>query len=287
MTTIASYTATLGVNIDQSSLGKIDKYLKAIEDKLKSFSNRIGKSSNISVKLNVDTHNLKRSLDKALSKSSIELDNLSLSSSSLSKIKKQLEDSLNNLNVSTSKVGKTLGMQSLDSKIRTPSRSGGGSGGASFNGRGGFLGSPMAVSGSAGALISYGSRAIPFVAGAYGYNAMADKAIEVNRQAMTMLQATGGDESRSRDLIAGLEKTASSLAMRVSDVFPAFVQLYSGARSIGIEKTIPQGYENFLKYATVSGANTENIKSASRALFQIMSKGQFMAEEVNTLSLAA
>ena len=138
----------------------------------------------------------------------------------------------------------------------------------------------MSASGSAGALIAYGSRAIPFVAGAYGYNAMEDKAIEVNRQAMTMLQATGGDESRSRDLIAGLEKTASSLSMKVSDVFPAFTQLYSGARSIGIEKTIPQGYENFLKYATVSGADTENIKSASRALFQIMSKGQFMAEEV-------
>ena len=68
MATIASYTATLGLNIDQSSLGKVDKYLKAIENKLKSFSNRIGKSSNISVKLNVDTYNLKRSLDRALSK---------------------------------------------------------------------------------------------------------------------------------------------------------------------------------------------------------------------------
>lgn len=138
---------------------------------------------------------------------------------------------------------------------------------------------PMMIGGGAGAFLRYGMYSLPFVAGAYGLNALTNRSTELEGQAIMMRAAIQDREEAARQE-QYINQLGDRLGIRTASLTPFYAQMYAGARGTSLEPALPQGFSDFMDYASVMGLNEEQLKGSIRAISQMVSKGRIQSEEL-------
>ena len=287
MTMISNYYAQVGIKIDKKSIKDVSSFLGNIEKTLAKFQKKLGtqagqKATQIRVgvtldkgalghvrnQLNALSKNLTLNISQvALSRQGVNramkgavsnsakglMLNASLSASSVATIRTQVQNALSGLHIGAPRV--TGGMRGV-----------GASGGstAARSGRVHPWYNPMQIGGGTGAFIRYGMYSLPFVGGAMGLNAAANNMATLQATQMNMNTAFGSREGGAQAM-SYLSNLGNRLGFRTSDVAPQYAQMAAGARGTALESQLPEGFESFMEYASVTGMNAEQIKGATRA----------------------
>lgn len=138
---------------------------------------------------------------------------------------------------------------------------------------------PMMPGGATGAFIRYGMFSLPFVGGAMGINSLLGKATQLEGQQLALKTASAGDQAMMLQQQSVVNSIGEKLGVKTSTMMPFYAQMFAGSRGTAMEAKLPEGFENFMKYSSVTGANEENMKGAIRAMSQMVAKGQIYAEE--------
>lgn len=135
---------------------------------------------------------------------------------------------------------------------------------------------PMMVGGAAGAMMRYGAFSLPFVAGAYGLNTLVNRTTELEGQSI-MMRAAIQDRGLAAQQEQYINQLGDRLGIRTSSLTPFYAQMYAGARGTSLEQSLPQGFSDFMDYASVMGLNEEQLKGSIRAISQMVSKGRIQS----------
>lgn len=305
---ISSYFASVGVGVDKQSLKNVDSYLKKIENKLKGFQKRVEKTSSVKVVLGIDQTRLTQkirtavslasrglvlriskveisratlvnSINKAVTKrnpgqSLIKID-AQLSQASLVHMRRQVQGYLKGININATvnaKGGRVLSGRGS---------SGGNPAAYRTRDRGGLLAgqNPMLAGGVIGSMMRFGPYSLPFVAGAYGLNALANKAQKIESQQLLM-NVSSQDMSVSKRQQEYLSKLGDRLGATTESMTPFFAQLVAGSRGTDMEKSLETGFSQFMDYASVVGLDDQQKEGALRAISQMLAKRRVQSEEL-------
>lgn len=302
MTQVASYFAEVGVGIDKKSMARVNDFLDKIEYRLSSFSRRTNarnggftffNASNLQSQLTRASKNLTlRINDVVISRGAINnalranplILRAVLSQASLNAIQAQVNSITGRINVRPGRTPTRAPTVSAGAPTGGSGRGGRGptshttqnpNGGRNFN----PWHNPMMIGGGVGAFMRYGAYSLPFVAGAYGLNAMAEQASMLQGQQM-MLNASVGDRALGTQQMNYLSNLGDTLGRKTSSMTPFFAQMYAGSRGTELEAQLPRGFESFMMYGSVLGLSDEQMKGANRAISQMIAKRRVQAEEL-------
>lgn len=311
MTMISSYFASVGVGVDKRGLKNVDSYLKKVENKIKGFQKRIGKTSSVNIFVNLDQDRLSRQLRRAVSAASrgltlrltkVEISRATLSNAinkammkkspaqsliridaqlsqaSLVHMRRQVTSYLKNINI-----GATITPRGgrVPSSGRGHSGVGGNPAAYRTRDRGGLMAgaNPMLAGGMVGSMMRFGPYSLPFVAGAYGLNALANKAQTLESQQL-LLNVSSQDANISKSQQEYLSRLGDRLGATTESMTPFFAQLVAGSRGTAMEKSLETGFSQFMDYASVVGLDNQQKEGALRAISQMLAKRRVQSEEL-------
>src|SRR5690606_37049127 len=318
MPMIANYYAQVGIQIDPSGAAKITRYLNGIKRQMASFQSQLAKTSEVNLRVNIDTKKsmvgLNRSLRALSSSASLTVRNVNFSKSELLKsLNKTISGSHGRTNL---RIGALLSQESLNGmraqlrasinslvvsptirpnvvpRVRRGSAAGTVEGGGysrrSMGGLSPFSKrgmnpwyNPMMVGGGVGAFLRYGVYSLPFVAGAMGLNALSNAGERIQNAYMAV-RAQVGDPALAAQQLSFLEALGHNHGIRVADMAPGYSQMFAASQGTVLQNYIPKGFQNFIQYGSVIGMNEEQKKGAILALSQIIGKGgRGFAQELN------
>lgn len=319
MAQIANYFATVGVRVDTTGANTVQRYLDGIKRQMTAFQKSISRSTDISLKVKIDTQRsmagINRELRALSTKASVKvgkvefskteaIKNLNkvlsgshgrtnlrigamLSQESLRAMRAQLRESINSLTVSP-----TIRPNVRQTVIRGSGGQSGGGGGSRRASGGTMLDprnttrqspwhNPMMIGGGMGAFLRYGAFSLPFVGGVYGLNQLTNSGERVQNAYLGM-RAQVGDNALAQEQINFLTALGSNHGIRVSDMVPGYSQMFAAAQGSPLQDYMKQGFQNFIQYGSVIGMNEEQKKGAILALSQIVGKGgRGFAQELN------
>lgn len=259
--------------------------------------NNIGRNLRVSVnRVAISRDNLSRSIQQAFSgtQGAIQL-NARVSQQSLDAMKEQVRNSLSNLTISPSvnaKVSRgTFGSSAVGAAAgaaagaRTGHRWAGDktkrmspTSGRRFN----PWYNPMMVGGGLGAFLRYGVYSLPFVAGAMGFSALTDRAERI-QSSYRLLDVATGSPMAGLEQMEFLQRLGSDLGFVGMDIAPQYARLLTAARGTSLERDMPTHFENFMRYAAVTGADTETITVLMR---RILSRRRLRTGDFDQLEVA-
>lgn len=188
-----------------------------------------------------------------------------LSQSSLSEMRRQIRDSINQLIVSP-----TINPRINAAQARAQ-RSGQSSGGVgdritrtdprkTHN----PWHNPMMIGGGAGAFIRYGVFSLPFIGGAMGLNALNTFAHEVQSQRTSLdmvssMSTIGRSGDDNREYLRGLAQTVGKTSMGMA---PIYTQMLAASAGTELEPQMRDMFAGIMQYASVMGLGEQSIKRA-------------------------
>ncbi len=306
MPAVSSYFATMGIEIDKRSFAEVDKYFDRLEQKLM----RVGKTSNafaVNLKFNVDTTRarltiqrdlntisrgltlrlnsfqinnralrniLNQSMNNRAGNARIRL-NASLSASSLSGMRAQVLNALNNLVISP-QINPRInprGANNVSNQASSGQR-GNSTGGSGIFGQGGLMQRSF----------------LPTIAALGAHRAFMSLAEATQLQATRDVAAKGlfknatMPDGSTRDVYDNSEKWFRGYTNRVGLDRNALTPSYQGFMAasmptLGYEKS-QRVFEAFSSFGTVRGATGDSMKRGLVAVQQMASKGTVNAEEL-------
>lgn len=137
---------------------------------------------------------------------------------------------------------------------------------------------PMMIGGSAGAFMRYGMFSLPFVAGAYGLNALSQNMTRLEGHNI-MLTTSTQSPVVAREQFDVVNRISEGLGLKTSDILPFYAQMFAGARGTTLEQELPSSFQGFMEYAMAMGVNDQQLEGGIRAISQAISKGAIYSEE--------
>lgn len=137
---------------------------------------------------------------------------------------------------------------------------------------------PMMVGGSAGAFMRYGMFSLPFVAGAYGLNALSRNMTRLEGHNI-MLTTSAQSPIAAKEQFGVVDRISEGLGLKTSDILPFYAQMFAGARGTTLEQELPDTFQGFMEYAMAMGVNDQQLEGGIRAISQAISKGAIYSEE--------
>lgn len=310
MTMISSYFASVGVGVDKQGLKNVDSYLKKIENKIKGFQRRVEKTTTVNIQVKLDQQRLNKQIRRSVSVASrgltLRLSRVEISRATLTNainkamVKKSPSQSLIRIDAQLSQASLVHMRRQVSSYLkginitanisprggRMPSGRGG-AGGVSnpaayrTRDRGGLMAgaNPMLTGGAIGSFMRFGPYSLPFVAGAYGLNALANKAQTLESQKL-LLNVSSQDTTISAKQQEYLSKLGDRLGATTESMTPFFAQLVAGSRGTAMEKSLESGFSQFMDYASVVGLDAQQKEGALRAISQMLAKRRVQSEEL-------
>lgn len=289
MTQISSYYASVGVQIDKGSIAQVSRYLNNIEKQLNKFQSRLTKSKALDLMFKVDRAKIQREVTRAMRGNNGITITAKLSQSSLTQMQNQVRMALSGITISPN----------INARVRPPSGGGGrgGSGGGGGSHRGGGLTTknprsthanvspwhnPMMIGGGVGAFMRYGPYSLPLVAGAFGLNALSNKAALLQGQELGLDVSLGslGNKGEADGYRKFLSDLGDRLGKTTESMTPFFAQMLSGAKGTDLEPHLQTGFASLMEFGSVMGLGSEAMKGTIKAFTQMIGKQQIMAEEL-------
>lgn len=137
---------------------------------------------------------------------------------------------------------------------------------------------PMMIGGATGAFMRYGMFSLPFVAGAYGLNALSQNITRLEGHNIMLTTATQSPVV-AKEQFDVVDRISERLGLKTSDILPFYAQMFAGARGTTLEKDLPASFQGFLEYAMAMGVNDQQLEGGIRAISQAISKGAIYSEE--------
>lgn len=109
---------------------------------------------------------------------------------------------------------------------------------------------------------------------------------ELNKQVQdwTMLEtkmtAVIGDVEKAQAKIENLKRLGQNIGSNPLELANSYVQMLASAQGTGFEPHLDKGFGTFTRYGKVMGLDEEAMKGSMRAVNQMLSKQQIMAEEL-------
>lgn len=288
MTQIASYYASVGIDVNRSSLTKVNQYLKSVEAQLKSFQGRISKSAQMKIGFRLNKADLTKKIkDLFNGKNPVVKVDVGISQQSLRGMQAQIRAAVNGMVISPVINPRVRSPRQTTSSGTSAPRSGGrsGSGLRTNNPRSGHQNpwhNPMMVGGPVGAFMRYGAFSLPLVAGTFGLNALSKKAEILQNQDLMMDVSIGalGQPGESEQYKKFLSDLGNRLGRTTESMTPFFAQMLSGAKGTELEPHLQEGFASLMEFGSVMGLGTESMKGTIKAFTQMIGKQQIMAEEL-------
>ena len=274
---ISKYFASMGIEVDKSSVKKVDKALDHVENRLK----RLGRFANTPITLSlgrfdVDQRRLNialgNALDMASSRLVFEISRFDVNQQHLNRV----------MTGATIQATRVAGQAAT---IRPNVRPGVGSG------RQGLAAG--AVAGSVGGLRGMPNLFGPALAlglGGYGLGALNRRNQEVvsaQLQSSAVVQQAGGTAQQGSDSFQYLRSEGQRIGFNYLDASGDYNKLISGLTGSGIGlKESQKVFSGFAELARVNKLDKTTQNRLFRALSQVAGKGKLMSEELN-IRLAA
>lgn len=123
---------------------------------------------------------------------------------------------------------------------------------------------PMMIGGGAGAFLRYGAFSLPFIAGAYGLNALNTFAFEAASQRTSLdmvssMSTTGRSGEDNREYLRGLAQTIGKTSMGMA---PIYTQMLAASTGTELEPQMQDMFTGIMQYASVMGLGEQSIKRA-------------------------
>jgi Tape measure protein len=314
---ITQYFGRVAIDVDQSSLKKVDDYFKALEAKMKRYQGRMGSGLGIKVKVDIDTRatllNLRRKLDMVGQNLTLTVKRMNfaingkqirsqaekqlsagirvkvtpwVTRGNLIDLRKQLSSGLQNLPVTVRYAGNLR--QSLISRIGqafTPSGGGGRRSGGSRSSGGKEKGwtdyVPNPTKGFTGRLLRFGTGAVPFAGGVIGLNTLNQANTDYQSQKIAASGIFAGKVEGGGDAARKqLFDLANLNGLDYKETLPQFNRFMANAMgSMGYGKSF-DAFRGFTSFGRARGATAESTNKALYALGQMAGKGKVMSEEL-------
>ncbi len=127
----------------------------------------------------------------------------------------------------------------------------------------------------------FGVMGLPFaggvIAAGMGLSALNRNMQEVQGQELALQTVAGDKAPQYQEFINNL---GNRLGMTTSTLMPGFTQWLAGAQGTALEPNLQSGFEAFTQYGAVTGMDPQSMKGSLRAITQMISKQQIMAEEL-------
>lgn len=137
---------------------------------------------------------------------------------------------------------------------------------------------PWMIGGAPGAFIRYGMFSLPFVAGAYGLNALSQNMTRLEGHNI-MLTTSTQSPLVAKEQFDVVDRISAGLGLKTSDILPFYAQMFAGARGTTLEQELPASFQGFMEYAMAMGVNDQQLEGGIRAISQAISKGAIYSEE--------
>lgn len=261
---IAKYFASIGIEVSEKSLKKVDKSFDYIEARFKRLNAFAGKSIKFNIeKFDVDQKKLNLALGNALDFAST-----------------RLVFEVSNFVVNQSALNRSVG-NALDRSSRTQSMH--------VNQRGAGSGKVAAGSAIGGGLIGRGlsgfyGPALALGLGGYGLSALNQRnqqVVSAQLQTSAVVQQAGGTAQQGADSFQYLRSEANRVGFSYLDASGDYNKLISGLTGSGIGlKESQKVFSGFAELARVNKLDKTTQNRLFRALSQVAGKGKLMSEEL-------
>lgn len=257
---ISKYFASLGIEVDKSSIKKADKALDHIENRLR----KLGTFSNKPIVLNLDKFDVdQKKLNFALGNA------LDMASS-------RLVFEVNHFAVNQSALNRSM----ASALMRAPSTHHINS--SSQNGARNVAAGAIAARGFGGGLSSLYGLALG--AGGYGLSALNRRNQEVvsaQLQSSAVVQQAGGTAEQGKESFQYLRSEGARVGFNYLDASQDYNKLISGLTGSGIGlKESQKVFSGFAELARVNKLDKTTQNRLFRALSQVAGKGKLMSEEL-------
>lgn len=318
-TPISQYFARVAIDVDQSSLKKVDDYFKSLETKMKRYQGKLGNGLKIKVTVDIDSRatllNMRRKLDMLGQNLTLTVKKLQfaingkqirsqaerqlaagirvkvtpwVTRNTILDLRRQIQSGLQNLPVTVKYAGNLRA--SLMSRINQfitpaarPQRGSGGSSGGSGGGRrgGGSSGLPSPFTGPLGWALRFGSGAIPFVGGAVGVQSLNQANTDYQSQKIAARGIFEGKLPGGGDAARQqLFNVAQMNGIDYKETLPNFTRFMASAMpSMGYDSSF-NAFRSILEFGRARGATGQSMERALYAFSQIAGKGKVMSEEL-------
>lgn len=259
---ISKYFASLSIDIDKSSVKKVDKALDHVENRLK----RLGTFSNKPIVLNIDKFDVdQRKLNFALGNA------LDMASS-------RLVFEVNHFAVNQSALNRSVGAaMARSSAVQHVNVNG-------TNGARNVAAGAIAARGFRGGLSSLYGPALALGAGGYGLSALNQRnqqVVSAQLQTSAVVQQAGGTAAQGADSFQYLRSEGQRIGFNFLDASQDYNKLISGLTGSGIGLRESQKvFSGFAELARVNKLDKTTQNRLFRALSQVAGKGKLMSEEL-------
>ncbi len=318
MVAVTSYFAKVGIDVDQSSLKKVDDYFKALDTKMQRYKGKLGNGLKIKVTVDIDTRatmlNLRRKLDTVAQGMVLKIKRVQfdvngkqirsqaekqlsagirvrvfpfIRNTNIMDLRRQLIGGLQSIPISLRYSGnfRETVMNRINAAIAPARRSGGGSGSprsgsGGGGGRSGYDFPGNLMMGPTGRLLRMGAAAVPFVGGAIGLGNLNRANTEYQSQKI----AAEGVFEKYGGGQAALEQLFALSQKRGIDykkTLPQFTQFMASAMPAMGYDTSFKTFQGFLEFGRARGATAESMDRALYAVSQMSGKGKISSEELN------
>jgi len=265
---ISKYFASMGIEVDKSSVKKVDKALDHVENRLKKLGTFANKPIVLSIgNFDVDQRKLNIALGNALDMAS-----------------NRLVFDISRFNVNQSALNRDVAAAMLRASATNPlnvnSRGAGGSriresaaAGAVAGGVGGLRGMPNLF-----------GPALALGLGGYGLGALNQRnqqVVSAQLQTSAVVQQAGGTAAQGADSFQYLRSEANRIGFNYLDASGDYNKLISGLTGSGIGlKDSQKVFSGFAELARVNKLDKTTQNRLFRALSQVAGKGKLQAEEL-------
>lgn len=270
---IAKYTASIGFKVDTQDIKKVDRALNLVENKMRSFQNRLSKT--FSLKLNnfdVDQRRLNLALGNALDVASTR---------TVFQVTRFSVDQANLNRVMTQALGQASRVASSAAVVRpgvSPTRAASTRSGVRTSAGLGGIG--LGLMGPLG----YGALAL--AGGGYGLGALNRRNQEVvsaQLQSQAVVQQSGGTAEQGQASFQYLRSEANRIGFNYLDASADYNKLISGLTGSGFSvKDSQKVFSGFAELARVNKLDKTTQNRLFRALSQVAGKGKLQAEELTS-----
>lgn len=298
MTQIARYFASLGVDVDNSQLRKVDAYLKSVERKMVNFGRRMNKlpSTALNIRINVNTTALLASVRNAMKMASnVAVLRISKFTIDQAELRRQVQAAMRGLRNAAGNMRLSINLDvavgnGLRNQIRTivinavrdAMRGGGGGPGPNPGGGRGHLGNAGAV--GAGSLLARSmAPLLALGAGGYGLSQLNQKNQEVISAQLTTMAVTeaAGLKGQGPEAFEWLRGQGNRIGFNYVDQAQDYNNFLSNSLGAGESLEASQEtYLGFAEYSKAMGVTAPRQKLIMNALSQMTGKGTISMEEL-------
>lgn len=315
-TPISQYFARVAIDVDQSSLKKVDDYFKALEAKMKRYQGKIGGGLKIKVAVDIDSRstllNMRRKLDMLGQNLTLKVKRLQfdingkqirsqaerqlsagirvrvtpwITRNTILDLRRSIQAGLQNLPVTVRYAGNLRAslLSRISQAIAPSARPSRGSTGGSGGGRGGSSGFsvPSLSQGVLGRTLRFGAGGLPLVGGVIGFNQLNQANTDYQSQKLAAEgifagKVPGGGSAARQQLY----QLAQLNGFDYKETLPNFTRFMASTMpSMGYEGGFG-AFRSITEFGRARGATGESMERALYAFSQIASKGKVMSEEL-------